>query len=114
MVKVASLSNQLLKEFPSDEFEMLVKEHEAEKGAKRFTCRTQFVAMLFRQLAREDSLREICNGLSCCLGKLVHLGVGKPSSSPKPCGRHGMPGHRASYSNTTKMRGGNNSSETFS
>jgi hypothetical protein len=33
--------------------------------------------MLFCQLARADSLREICGGLSCCLGKLVHLGVGK-------------------------------------
>jgi hypothetical protein len=31
--------------------------------------------MLFCQLARADSLREICNGLACCLGKLVHLGV---------------------------------------
>jgi hypothetical protein len=35
------------------------------------------VAMLFCQLARTDSLREICNGLRCCLGKLVHLGVRK-------------------------------------
>jgi hypothetical protein len=33
--------------------------------------------MLFCQLAHADSLREICNGLACCLGKLVHLGVGK-------------------------------------
>lgn len=33
--------------------------------------------MLFCQLAHADSLREICNGLACCLGKLVHLGIGK-------------------------------------
>lgn len=33
--------------------------------------------MLFCQLAHADSLREICNGLGCCLGKLVHLGIGK-------------------------------------
>lgn len=33
--------------------------------------------MLFCQLGRADSLREICNGLSCCLGKLVHLGIAK-------------------------------------
>jgi hypothetical protein len=32
--------------------------------------------MLFCQLAHADSLREICNGLACCLGKLVHLGMG--------------------------------------
>ena len=33
--------------------------------------------MLFCQLAHADSLREICNGLGCCLGKLVHLGIAK-------------------------------------
>ena len=33
--------------------------------------------MLFCQLAHADSLREICNGLGCCLGKLVHLGICK-------------------------------------
>ena len=33
--------------------------------------------MLFCQLAHADSLREICNGLGCCLGKLVHLGISK-------------------------------------
>jgi hypothetical protein len=77
MLRVASLFSQLLKEFPRDEFEVLVKAHAAEKNAKGFTCWTQFVAMLFCQIARADSLREICNGLTCCLGKLVHLGVSK-------------------------------------
>jgi len=33
------------------------------------------VAMLFCQLAHTDSLREICNGMACCLGKLVNLGI---------------------------------------
>ncbi len=75
MVMSASLFSQLLKEFPRDEFEKLVKKHGAEKGAKGFTCWTQYVSMLFCQLAGADSLREICNGLACCLGKLVHLGV---------------------------------------
>lgn len=75
MVQVASLFNQLLKHFPRTEFAKLVEKHKAERDAKGFTCWTQFVAMLFCQLAHTDSLREICNGLSCCLGKLVHLGV---------------------------------------
>jgi hypothetical protein len=35
---------------------------------KGFSCRTQLVAMLFCQLAHADSLREIYNGLACCLG----------------------------------------------
>lgn len=36
--------------------------------------------MLFCQLGRADSLRDICNGLACCLGRLVHLGIAKAPS----------------------------------
>jgi hypothetical protein len=75
MVQAMSLFNQLLRHFPSLEFAALVKKHSAERGAKGFSCRAQLVAMLFCQLAHADSLREICNGLACCLGKLVHLGI---------------------------------------
>lgn len=75
MVQVASLFNQLLHHFPRLEFAGLVKKHRAERAAKGFDCWTQFVAMLFCQLGHADSLREICNGLGCCLGKLVHLGI---------------------------------------
>ena len=75
MVKVASLFSQLLSHFPRQEFAALVKKHKAEYQAKGFDCWTQFVAMLFCQLAHADSLREICNGLRCTLGKLVHLGI---------------------------------------
>jgi hypothetical protein len=75
MVQAMSLFNQLLQHFPSLEFAALVKKHEAERAAKGFSCRTQLVAMLFCQLAHADSLREICNGLACCVGKLVHLGI---------------------------------------
>jgi hypothetical protein len=75
MVHVASLFNQLLQHFPRTEFAGLVKRHNAEKAAKGFTCWTQFVSMLFCQLGRADSLREICNGLASCQGRLVHLGI---------------------------------------
>jgi len=76
MVQAMSLFNQLLQQFPSLEFAALVKKHNAERAAKGFSCRTQLVAMLFCQLAHADSLREICNGLACCMGKLLHVGVG--------------------------------------
>jgi len=75
MILVASLFNQLLQHFPRTEFAALVKQHEAERNAKGFACWTQFVAMMFCQLAHADSLREICNGLACSEGKLVHLGI---------------------------------------
>jgi len=82
MVQAMSLFNQLLQHFPSLEFAALVRKHRAERAAKGFSCRTQLVAMLFCQLAHADSLREICNGLACCLGKLVHLGIdGAPNKS---------------------------------
>ena len=77
MVQVASLFNQLLYHFPRLEFGSLVQKHKAERAAKGFDCWTQFVSMLFCQLGHADSLREICNGLNCCLGKLVHLGIAK-------------------------------------
>lgn len=77
MILTASLFSQLLKHFPRTKFSQLVKKHNAERHAKGFTCWTQFVSMIFCHLANADSLREICNGLSCCLGKLVHIGIFK-------------------------------------
>jgi hypothetical protein len=76
MIQAGSLFNQLLRHFPRAEFAALVRKHDAERGAKGFTCWAQLVAMLFCQMAHADSLREICNGLACSLGKLVHLGIG--------------------------------------
>jgi hypothetical protein len=82
MVKSASLFSQLLKQIPRNEFAGLVKKHQGERHAKGFTCWAQLTAMLFCQMAHADSLREICNGLACCLGKLVHLGIDrKPTKS---------------------------------
>ena len=82
MIQAMSLFNQLLQHLPVLEFAALVKKHNAEKAAKGFSCRTQLVAMMFCQLARADSLRDICNGLACCVGKLIHLGLdGAPNRS---------------------------------
>ena len=82
MVRTDSLFGQLLSQESLGDFEFLVARHWAERYSKGFSCWTQLVAMLFSQLARADSLREICNGMSCCLGKLVHMGVdGAPSRS---------------------------------
>jgi hypothetical protein len=61
--------------FPRAEFERAVKDHKAERHARGFTSWGQLVAMLFCQLGRAHSLREICGGLACCEGKLKHLGI---------------------------------------
>ncbi len=75
MNKYTSIFSQILSLFPRVEFEKLVKETKAEYAAKGFTCWGQFVAMLFCQLGQAHSLREICNGLQSCLGRLRHLGI---------------------------------------
>jgi len=71
-----SMFSQLLSIFPRSEFEKCVRKHRADRAAKGFDCWTQFVAMLFCQLGRAHSLREICGGLASVEGKLNHLGVG--------------------------------------
>lgn len=75
MIKTASMFSQILALFSRGEFADIIRKHQAEKHSKGYTCWNQFVAMLFCQLAQAQSLREICGGLACCLGKLKHLGV---------------------------------------
>jgi hypothetical protein len=75
MYKVCSIFSQVLKLFSRGDFEKAVKEHKAERHARGFTSWGQFMAMLFCQVGRAHSLREICGGLACCEGHLKHLGV---------------------------------------
>jgi IS4 transposase len=75
MNRVCSIFSQVLQLFSRGEFEKAVKEHEAERHARGFTSWGQFMAMLFCQLGRAHSLREICGGLACCEGQMKHLGV---------------------------------------
>jgi Domain of unknown function (DUF4372)/Transposase DDE domain len=73
--RVSSIFSQILCFVPRLEFQSLVQKHKAERHARGFSCWGQFVAMLFCQLGRAHSLREICGGLAACEGKLRHLGL---------------------------------------
>jgi Domain of unknown function (DUF4372)/Transposase DDE domain len=75
MNRFCSMFSQILQLFPRSDFQLLVKETRAEPHARGFSCWGQFVSMLFCQLGRAHSLREICHGLSTCEGKLSHLGI---------------------------------------
>ena len=79
MNRFCSIFSQLLQFFPRLEFQELVTITQAERHAKGFPCWTQFVSMLFCQLGRAHSLREITGGLRSCEGKLKHLGITAPS-----------------------------------
>jgi hypothetical protein len=67
--------------FSRIEFQQAVRETKAERHARGFTCWGQLVAMLFCQLGRAHSLREITGGLRSCEGKLKHLGITAPCRS---------------------------------
>jgi Domain of unknown function (DUF4372)/Transposase DDE domain len=79
LTRFCSIFSQLLQLFPRTEFQQAVVATKAERHARGFTCWGQFVAMLFCQLGRAHSLREICGGLASCEGKLAHLGIAAPS-----------------------------------
>ena len=76
-----SMFSQILKLIPRTDFERIVRETGAEYRSKGLSSWAQFVAMLFCQLGRAHSLREIEGGLKSCEGKLAHLGIEAPARS---------------------------------
>lgn len=76
-----SMFSQILKLVSRYDFERLVKETGAERRSKGFSSWAHLVAMLFCQLGRAHSLREIEGGLKSCEGKLAHLGIEAPRRS---------------------------------
>jgi hypothetical protein len=75
MSRLSSIFAQIFQLVPRALFDKAVEKHKAERHSRGFTSLGQFVAMLFGQLGQAESLREICNGLRACEGKLRHLGV---------------------------------------
>lgn len=81
IVKV-SLFNQVLQLVDRSIFNRLVNKHQTDKHSKGINTWTHFVSMLFMQLSKVDSLRDISNGLRSATGNLSHLGVKRaPSKS---------------------------------
>ena len=76
-----SMFSQILKLIPRTDFERIVKETRAEYRSKGLSSWSQFVGMMFCQLGRAHSLREIEGGLKSCEGKLAHLGIEAPARS---------------------------------
>lgn len=76
-MKVCSMFSQILPLIPRAEFDRLIRKHEASKGLKGFSNWDQLVSLLFCQLGRAHSLREVHGGMASCAGKLLHLGVKK-------------------------------------
>lgn len=67
--------SQLAEFLPKYEFDKCVALHKGNYRIKNFSCWTQFLAMLFGQLTRRESLRETVTCLQAHRGKLYHLGI---------------------------------------
>lgn len=75
MQRFCSVFHQILKLLPRAEFEQLVDRHGSDRRSKGFSSWSQIVSMIFCQLARAQSLREIEHGLASAEGRLQQLGV---------------------------------------
>ena len=82
MNRFCSIFSQLLQLFPRWEFQQLVLETKAERHARGFSSWGQFVAMLFCQLGRAHSLREICEAWPAVKENCIILESLLPSAPP--------------------------------
>jgi hypothetical protein len=73
--RFCSVFYQILKLVPRAEFQQLVDRYGSDRRSKGFSSWSQFVAMIFCQLGRAQSLREIEQGLASSEGRLQQLGV---------------------------------------
>ena len=65
---------QVMERLPRRAFDAAVDRYNGERYTKRLTCRDQFLAMAFGQLAYRESLRDVVVCLSSHREKLYHLG----------------------------------------
>lgn len=66
---------QLLDFFPTYEFHTCVRRHHGHRRVRRFSCRDQFLCMVFAQLTYRESLRDIETCLRALQPKLYHAGI---------------------------------------
>ena len=70
-----SVFHSILKHVPWAEFDRLVEEHGADALVRRLTTKSQFVALVYGQLAGASSLRQLESELTSHDARLYHLGA---------------------------------------
>jgi hypothetical protein len=73
-----SVFHDLLKHIPWSDFDRLVDEHKSDHRVRQLSTKSQFIALLYAQLAGASSLRETVTGLESHASRLYHLGA-KPA-----------------------------------
>ena len=83
MVYPATLLSQVLQLISRPAFQQHARSLGSDRYSKGLSSWDQLVSMLSCRLAQAESLREICYGLRCRVGRLNHLGVNvDPKRSP--------------------------------
>lgn len=70
-----SLMHELLQFVPWRVFDRLVDEHDADRGVRRLSTKSQFIALVHGQLAGAESLRDIEARMASQEMRLYHLGA---------------------------------------
>jgi len=76
-----SLMHELLKFVPWRVFDRLVDEHEADRGVRRLSTKSQLIALVHGQLSGASSLREIVTTMASHEARLYHVGAMAPKRS---------------------------------
>lgn len=75
MRRQTTVLREILKLIPRWHFERMVERHDADHRIRKLPCWSQFLALLYAQLAGAGSLREVTAALSSHASLLYHLGV---------------------------------------
>ena len=70
-----NIFHQLLKVIPRHEFQKVVDRHNGDHRVRTLHCWTQFVVMMFAQLAQRVSLRDLTDNFNANHNQHYHLGV---------------------------------------
>jgi len=80
-MNTTTILNQLQHLLPLSAFSSFVRQHEADRYVKRFSCKDQLTTLLYAQATGKDSLREIETGLRMWDSRWYHLGLESVSRS---------------------------------
>jgi Transposase DDE domain/Domain of unknown function (DUF4372) len=69
--------SQILEVIPSSLINKANRKHQANRYYKKLPLRVHLVSLLYGVLSYCNGLRELCEGLLACEGKLLHLGLDK-------------------------------------
>ena len=80
MNQVKYIFSQIIEFLNEDKFRRIVSKYNGDYYVKHYTCWNQLLTLIFGQLSRSASLRDVVIVLQAHRSKLYHLGIGKSIS----------------------------------